>query len=146
MHAILYVSDAVEDFGPEELSRLATHARERNGELGVTGYLYFESGRFFQYIEGEAAVVEALMERIDEDDRHLVLGRLQQEVRDGRRFPKWSMGLVQSAGVPRVEEVLGSHLRFMMTVDDRSEANVQSAWHLVDEIAELQELAPALFA
>jgi len=66
-------------------------AQLRNREDGVTGVLCFDNGSFFQALEGERVAVEALYDRILEDDRHQDIWLLWKRPVAERLFDKWSM-------------------------------------------------------
>lgn len=90
---ITYISDALMD--PAERSarveQIVTDARPRNARLGVTGTLLFTGTRFAQTIEGDEAVVDALMARIGDDKRHCVRAIIERHPINQRRFSTWSM-------------------------------------------------------
>lgn len=140
MRGIVYVSKAVVPFDDEGLTELAAQASKRNAELGVTGYLFFEKGRFVQYVEGEAEVVSGLMERIARDERHDVLHQVQADDVDERRFPSWNMRqLVRTDFVEiRLEHLLTDHLLFLQRLPDNDERWSHSVWSMVQRIAGLQ--------
>ncbi len=73
------------------VERLVIHARQCNATLGVTGALLFAGNRFAQTIEGDEAVADALMMRIEHDARHRVLCVVERHGIDDRSFPAWSM-------------------------------------------------------
>lgn len=136
LKGLVYVSEANEDFDELAVRELARRAAERNVELGITGFLYFESGRFVQYIEGTAHSVDQLIARIEEDERHRVLKRVEQAI-DVRRFPEWRMRWVRVTGFARLEEVLGDHLDFVRKYDmDPADWSPQ-VWGMVERIANL---------
>lgn len=90
--AVLYRSIAVT---PREEFESAGHAGEfaaRNLGNGITGYLHFEDGMFFQYIEGPAAAVARLWASIQRDTRHRDVTVLSQGAVGTRRFARWAMG------------------------------------------------------
>ncbi|WP_313072688.1 BLUF domain-containing protein [Melaminivora sp.] len=67
-------------------------ARVFNALHGITGVLLFDGERFFQYVEGESATINALAERIHRDPRHQhVTALLHEPLHTGRRYPHWSM-------------------------------------------------------
>jgi hypothetical protein len=91
--SLLYQSRATVDFNPELLNSLVTGARIRNHERDVTGALYFEGGRFMQWLEGPATTVSQLFGKIGQDRRHtdvevLSFGRATQRV-----FADWNLRL-----------------------------------------------------
>jgi len=54
--------------------------------------LLFGSGTFLQSIEGEAVVVDPLIELISKDPRHRDIRILRRDEITGRQYSKWSMG------------------------------------------------------
>ena len=90
---VIYVSSATRPLGDEDLERLLAAARDFNGRHGITGMLIFSEGNFLQILEGEAAVVDELMDkRIAVDPRHNHIFVLDREPVAERDFPGWSMG------------------------------------------------------
>ncbi len=66
-------------------------AKERNRDLGVTGYLHRENGYFVQYIEGSEDVLEKIKNMIRADWRHSNVRDLETGVTLTRRFDGWDM-------------------------------------------------------
>lgn len=140
MRGIVYVSRAAATFDDSALTELAAQASERNAELGVTGYLYFERDRFVQYIEGNTEQVTDLMSRIEKDSRHEVLHQIRTDDVEKRRFPSWGMKkLVRSNLVEiRLEHLLTDHLLFLHTLPGKKDDWGQCVWRMVERIAEFQ--------
>lgn len=96
VHQLIYISAANRDFSEQELEELLAKARANNASLGITGMLLFHEGSFIQALEGPKDKVQALYEKIAEDDRHtetVVLYKGDQEEPD---FESWSMGFYRS--------------------------------------------------
>ncbi len=89
---VIYVSAARGEPGEEELARLLAEARQTNARLGVTGILLYADGTYFQVLEGEAEVVDGLMDRIAGDRRHTGVVTIVREPIARRSFADWSMG------------------------------------------------------
>jgi hypothetical protein len=73
-----YLSRATEPMSAEQLLSLLLQSRLNNAARGITGMLLYGNQTFLQVIEGEAGVVDALVERIGTDMRHSgvkILGR-----------------------------------------------------------------------
>jgi hypothetical protein len=66
----LYRSEATEPFGESDLYDVADGARERNRRRRITGALFYESGKLFQWLEGPRKTVNELFEKIGRDPRH----------------------------------------------------------------------------
>lgn len=68
----------------------------RNLPDGITGFLAYDRGRFFQILEGPRAAVAACYARISGDPRHGQLEILIEESVSHRTFEQWSMGFVDA--------------------------------------------------
>ena len=77
-----------------EVNRILLQSRRNNRKREVGGMLHFGNGRFFQYLEGEADVVDRLFARIRDDDRHWDVRQLTRSALADRRFADWSMKFV----------------------------------------------------
>jgi hypothetical protein len=90
---IIYVSRAQSSL-PLELKDILASSRKNNRPLGITGAMGFLDGLYLQYLEGEASVVNALYQRIEQDARHSAVKILESKTVSERAFPGWSMGLL----------------------------------------------------
>ena len=70
LHRIIYMSTAVGVLRAEELDRIYLRAQAANARAGITGLMLFYEGVFLQVLEGPAAGVTSLLERIRRDRRH----------------------------------------------------------------------------
>lgn len=84
-----------------EVARILIQSRRNNPRRGLVGALYFGDGCFFQVLEGPAAEVEALYQRLQQDPRHRDLQVLGREVVPRRSFAGWAMKLVPNAAEVR---------------------------------------------
>lgn len=73
------------------LAGILTTARRNNPLHGITGALICRQDVYLQLIEGDAAVIDALFERIARDDRHLEIALLNRSEVADRLFPDWAM-------------------------------------------------------
>lgn len=87
---LIYVS---EPFGYDSamLAGILAGARRANPLLGITGALICRQDIYLQLIEGEAAAIDQLYERIAVDDRHLAVTLLSRDTVERRMFPDWAM-------------------------------------------------------
>ncbi|MDB5810935.1 MAG: hypothetical protein JWN94_3057, partial [Betaproteobacteria bacterium] len=60
----IYASAAKSAFSNTALAELLAKARKNNRSLEATGMLLYADGSFFQVIEGEAAMIDALFVKI----------------------------------------------------------------------------------
>lgn len=95
IHRLVYVSAARDDMTPAKLDEILTVARRNNLAVKVTGLLLFHDGSFFQVLEGQPAMVEAIFSAIERDTRHSRILVMQKKTSNERCFPDWSMGYVR---------------------------------------------------
>jgi hypothetical protein len=118
---LAYISRATEPFEEDELFQLIDHSQKNNKARGLSGMLVYNSGYFLQLLEGPAPTVEALMERIARDPRHVEIKRVFEKRGAQPIFGSWYMAyknlstlkpalrqrvetlIVQLAGKPKVE-------------------------------------------
>jgi hypothetical protein len=89
---LVYTSIAAQEFSKEELTEILKQARTANEGLGVSGMLLFSEGNFFQVLEGQPEVVDALYQKISQDQRHTMVATIVREAIAKRFFGNWSMG------------------------------------------------------
>lgn len=92
MIQVSYVSCTSQPMSAEELLSLLHECRTNNEKLGVTGMLLYGNGTFLQVIEGEDKVIDALVDRICEDQRHAAVEMLKRKEIAERQYAEWSMG------------------------------------------------------
>ena len=75
---------------------LTAAAAEKNGTLDITGCLFHHRLKqtFVQYLEGPEELLIRLMQSIRKDPRHEILNEIGLGRRETRRFPGWSMRLL----------------------------------------------------
>ncbi|RYD38415.1 MAG: BLUF domain-containing protein [Verrucomicrobiaceae bacterium] len=88
---IIYMSSQTGEFSKAQLRALLEASFENNTRLGVTGILLYRNGNFLQLIEGEAAAVDSLLQKISQDPRHKNIMVFLREEIPGRQFGGWSM-------------------------------------------------------
>ncbi len=108
----VYASAASRDFSHEELAALLESARENNARLGLTGMLLYAEGSFFQVLEGQPDVVDALYAKIERDTRHDQMTLIIREPIPKRHFDAWTMGFYrvsreELAGIAGVNDFFG---------------------------------------
>ncbi|MBB6519827.1 BLUF domain-containing protein [Pseudoteredinibacter isoporae] len=91
-HCIYCSATTEEELSAEGLEAILEQSRTNNQKCDVTGILLFESGAFFQVLEGDEAVVDALYRKIEMDPRHQRVTKLISEPIEERAFGEWSMG------------------------------------------------------
>ena len=139
LRGIIYASKALVGFDAGALDCLEVRAAARNAQLRVTGYLYFDDGRFFQYLEGGHDAVTALMGRIELDRRHDVKHVLYDDRLGARRFPSWSMRVLQRAQFAGLDSLVYDHVVFMQQATPSRPDASASVWHLIERVRNLRE-------
>ena len=73
-----------------DLADLRDLADARNRSEDITGLLLFDGTRFIQALEGDAAAVQAVMNRIAKDPRHDNISYFKPITIDCRQFESWA--------------------------------------------------------
>ncbi|MCB1928696.1 MAG: BLUF domain-containing protein [Rhodocyclaceae bacterium] len=100
MFYLVYVSSCRGLMSRSSVQQLLHQCVERNGPLGITGILLYQSGNFLQLLEGPQEVVETLYEKISGDPRHHQVTRVLSGNAPQRLFPNWSMAYKNLADLP----------------------------------------------
>jgi hypothetical protein len=92
VHCIYCSASTGAELSRVELQKLLEECRRNNSKADVTGMLLYQNRSFFQVLEGDRSVVEALYEKISGDQRHQRALKLILEPIEERAFAAWSMG------------------------------------------------------
>lgn len=87
------VNDTLE-FEPG-IALILAKSRANNRNNGLGGVLYFGNGCFFQCLEGPAEKVDALYQKLHQDQRHKDLKLLSRQKIQKPAFEKWDMKYVK---------------------------------------------------
>jgi hypothetical protein len=139
MRGILYVSRANLVFDEGALQQLASRASMRNATLGITGYLFYQEGKFIQYIEGAWDAVGELMFQINQDQRHNVLNIFYDDTLAKRRFPAWHMRWLQQTHFIGVEKLLFDYLVLLQDWDQQPYQQ-ENILRLLDTLSDDQDM------
>lgn len=90
MQLTVYTSRAKQTFTSSDFAELGTVAASVNYCTGITGLLVFDGDRFIQALEGDAARVQAIMNRITKDPRHDNIAYVENTKIGQRQFDQWS--------------------------------------------------------
>ncbi len=88
---LAYTSIAAHHMTHDELLSLLNSARTCNQRQGITGMLLYMDDCFFQVLEGEEQLVDALYEKICLDERNHHVVKLIREPIAERSFTEWTM-------------------------------------------------------
>ena len=108
---IVYLSRAVRPLSDEDLQALLAQCRRDNARHHVTGILFYSHGNIAQVMEGEAAVLEPLFEKITRDGRHSNVVKLVSKPIAQRSFGDWSMAFhpLEATAFAELEGFLRPH-------------------------------------
>ncbi len=107
LYEIIYCSALAPEEQVTVIAKILAHARVFNFERAITGLLVFDGLRFLQHFEGPQAEVEALMDRIARDPRHVDVQVLYQGPLAQRRYERFDLGYAEPDDA---ETVAGMHL------------------------------------
>lgn len=96
----IYASRAVTAPTEASVQALLEHARRKNTAHAITGMLLLIEVSFFQVLEGEAEIVDAIYRVIQQDARHDRVTQIIREPIARRSFGDWSMGFT---ALPRAD-------------------------------------------
>jgi len=91
MYCLVYMSRPTREMDGDEADDLLRRAKNNNDRDGITGILIHDRRRYYQYLEGDEAKVEATFARIAMDKRHQAIMRLKSGTISRRQFPGWAM-------------------------------------------------------
>ena len=120
LYRVAYVSYATRVLPRSELDALLETSQRNNQRDGISGLLVYDAGAFLQVFEGPTDAVEALVRRIETDDRHESIAFLSAGPITERYFVGWGMDL---ANLDRVDDTNHETLREYMRshhVSDRA--------------------------
>ena len=92
LQEVIYVSTLADDAPVRVVASIAHKARIHNQHAQITGLLVFDGVHFCQQLEGCAAHIDAVMDRISQDPRHHQLAVVHSGPLDERRFHRFSLG------------------------------------------------------
>jgi Sensors of blue-light using FAD len=93
LHQLVYLSESTSKMSSDDLLPILNQAKPNNAAIDVTGSLFYNGGWFLQVLEGPAATLTTLYEKISKDPRHTNLRLLYNEPAEFRTFTRWSMNM-----------------------------------------------------
>ncbi|QKX04800.1 BLUF domain-containing protein [Aquimarina sp. TRL1] len=144
MKGIVYVSQAVDQFTPEQQKELSDMASGMNEQHGISGYLYYEKGYFLQYIEGEEKEMDQLFENISNDKRHKLLSFQSIDGIEERKFPSWHMHRLTKNSLIQIkmENILMDYLQYheknKIQGYNSSRINEDHIWEMVNKLSQFR--------
>lgn len=119
------------------VARILAKSRANNRKNGLVGVLYFGDGCFFQCLEGEAAAVDTLYAKLEQDPRHRDLKVISRTPIGSPTFEAWSMKYV-----PIERDVAALLQRHGMRVFDPYQFNAAITADMLDLLHKTPEAAP----
>lgn len=124
--SLIYVSSAVKSLKQSDIVDILRVSRSANAKRDITGILLFKDGNFMQILEGEAANVEELYQKLSKDKRHTGLITLRRMTISTRSFGEWKMGFRDVHGLTD-EELIGRSDYLEKSFNDPSYINSPNA-------------------
>ncbi|GAB2918363.1 BLUF domain-containing protein [Rheinheimera gaetbuli] len=90
---LVYISERCADTDDAAIHKIKLRAEPNNHRRNITGALLVTGDYFLQYLEGEAAIVDALYASICRDKRHRNVRLLLRKPIAQRDFSRWSLGV-----------------------------------------------------
>lgn len=100
MEQLIYVSLPGASIGGGDVFDIVQKSATRNTARGITGFLLFAEGLFFQCIEGTNAALDGLMADLAGDPRHYAITELSRKPISERAYPNWAMKRVYAGNGP----------------------------------------------
>ena len=94
---LAYASRSLIDGHSVEFLDLIRTSSRNNAARQVTGALFFSALEFFQVIEGDERVIDAVFEQIMADQRHFDVKLLLRETVEARRFTGWELKMIDGS-------------------------------------------------
>lgn len=76
----------------DTFTQILNQSIQNNTRSGITGFLLYDAGKFFQYFEGEELACENLLHALKHDDRHTNLKVIGRGYISNPIFKNWFMG------------------------------------------------------
>jgi hypothetical protein len=89
---LVYVSVRKSNCTEQEIEKILTACKKKNGTLDITGVLLYSNTHFVQYLEGPYKEIISLYDIIKNDDRHKNAVLISSAPIQERSFPSWQMG------------------------------------------------------
>ncbi|OAB76100.1 BLUF domain-containing protein [Cochleicola gelatinilyticus] len=91
-YTICYFSNSTIPLEKKALEQLFTTTVHNNTQLDITGILLYESGNFFQILEGDKEALKTLYTKIKIDDRHNSIFIILDKKIEKRTFAEYKSG------------------------------------------------------
>lgn len=143
---LTYRSRSVAPMSELELHRLLRAAQIRNRAEGITGLVIYDSGRFFQWLEGPAEGLARVWDSVSRDPRHTGIEILGNQPTAQRFFGDWDLKLSNRGAQAGVQADIQADAKADAKADDTPRDNFDIPEELIDSLYLTPEAAPALLA
>jgi hypothetical protein len=114
MTQYIYVSVAIKEYTPDELTQMLVDFRNNNERDFISGLLIYCRNSFFQLFEGPEEATKRLWENIKQDERHHSVELVTTRKIDDRMFFNWTMAFQnisneEAATIYGFNELLKAH-------------------------------------
>ncbi len=110
LHRIAWASILSPTFCGARLDEIRAHWRHNNERNHVSGILLVAGNHFLGILEGDERDLGDLWLRLERDDRHRDLIRIEAAACGARQFPSWTLAYVKSKAVrPQIESLRRRH-------------------------------------
>ncbi len=112
LHQLVLVSCAAAPLDARALCALGQDLSRRNSAAGISGMLMHHDGSFVQLLEGDAAVLNETLTRLQRDEQHRGVQTVLSSAIDERGFDEWYQDVVESSSLPQdirstMEQIVG---------------------------------------
>jgi len=140
LHSAIYISKVTPLFKTDMLPSIIEKSQINNGNLNITGYLYFESGHFLQYLESpNKTALDQLIRAIDNDSRHRIIKCIYSPNTHKRRFKSWNMALIQKKHLINLN-IESEIITYMKWLNSTEKDNSYNLWELVNALSNHSEI------
>lgn len=116
--SIAYVSLPLCRFTDAELAALWKAASDTNRQLGITGGLYYDDRVFYQILEGDSDLVWSLMDRIQNDPRHVEVTVLVENDIASPSFRFWPVKFIDGRASTSLQTRFDPETIATLTLED----------------------------
>ena len=106
LQRVFYISRVADPGQPPDMKRILGRSRMSNRRLDITGMLAHSGRHFAQVLEGPTADVDALVEKVAADPRHIDFKVIFRKPIEHRAYGEWEMGYIEGFGASEHIEAL----------------------------------------
>ena len=139
MFELIYRSIARPAITAADIENILNTSRDFNAKNNITGCLLFHNNEFIQILEADKQIVKELYAKIEKDQRHTDVILLDENEKEQRIFPGWSMAYydLNSNNINESDRLLFIN-NFIITADitEKPTHAVKLFWHIAKLLVE----------